>query len=84
VLFATGALSNSGSYSDPTADALVKQTSTSNVGLAQYENYIATQLPWIWQPNADYLLTEIRNNLRGVVPQNPFGDLLPENWYFVR
>jgi peptide/nickel transport system substrate-binding protein len=52
--------------------------------LAQYENYIAQQLPTIWQPNADYSLTEIHNNLRGLVPQNPFANLLPENWYFVK
>ena len=84
VLLATGAGSNSGSYSDPQTDSLIKQTYTSNVSLAQYENYVAQQVPWIWQPNADYELTEIHNNLRGVTPQNPFANLLPENWYFVK
>jgi len=84
VLLATGAGSNSGSYSDPQTDSLIKQSYTSNVSLAQYENYVAEQIPWIWEPNADYELTEIHSKLRGVTPQNPFANLLPENWYFVK
>jgi len=84
ILLATGAGSNSGNYSDPMADTLIKQTYTTNTNLNQYENYIAQQVPWIWQPNADYELTEIAKNLRGVTPQNPFANILPEDWYFVK
>jgi hypothetical protein len=38
----------------------------------------------MWQPLADYQLTEVANNLRGVTPQMPTLDILPENWYFVK
>jgi len=41
-------------------------------------------LPVIWEPNADYELSEIKNNIRGVAPQNPFANLFPEYWYYVK
>ena len=37
-----------------------------------------------WQPNADYQLTEIVNNLKGVTPQSPTLNITPENWFFVK
>jgi peptide/nickel transport system substrate-binding protein len=48
-IFETGAGSNSGSYSDPTNDANIKATNYTNVSLTTYENYLAQQLPVIWQ-----------------------------------
>ena len=53
-LFATGAASNSGSYSDPTMDKLINATHTSSSLSAfdQYATYTAQQLPFIWTPNA--------------------------------
>ena len=54
------------------------------MSLDSYENYLAKELPSIWEPNADYELTEIASNLRGVAPQNPFGNLFPEYWYYVK
>jgi peptide/nickel transport system substrate-binding protein len=83
-LFLTGAGSNQGSYSDPQADALIKQTYETNTNLASYQNYIAKQVAAIWQPNADYELTEARNTLRGLAPQNPFANLLPEYLYYTK
>lgn len=85
-LFATGAGSNSGSYSDPTNDHNIQLTHTdsSSSALDTYQNYLAQQLPVIWQPNPDYSLTEIANNLHGVTPQNPLLALTPENWYFTK
>ena len=52
-LFQTGAGSNAGSYSDPQADTLIKATdfSQDNSFFAKYENYLAKQLPYLWQPN---------------------------------
>jgi hypothetical protein len=38
----------------------------------------------IWQPQADYQLTEIAGRLRGVTPQSPTLSVNPENWYFVK
>jgi len=49
-LYLTGAGSNSGLYSDPTMDKLIKQTIFSNVKLTTYGNYTATSLPVLWDP----------------------------------
>ena len=43
-----------------------------------------TQLPVFWQPNAAAQITEIRKNLKGVVPQNPLQSINPENWSFTK
>ena len=83
-LFETGAGSNFGSYSDSTNDANIRATNDTNVGLTTYENYLAKQLPVVWQANPAYELTEIASNLRGLTPQNPYGFLAPEEWYFVK
>ena len=45
---------------------------------------MTAQLPFLWQPNAAFELSEVANNLRGVLPQNPTGQLNPEDWYFVK
>ena len=83
-IFQTGAGSNSGSYSDPTNDANIKATNTTTVNLDQYQNYLASQLPVVWQPNPPFMMSEISNNLKGATPQNVFGGLFPENWYFTK
>ncbi len=49
-LYLTGAGSNSGLYSDPTMNRLIKQTLASNVKLTAYGNYTATSLPVLWDP----------------------------------
>jgi peptide/nickel transport system substrate-binding protein len=84
LLFATGAGSNSGNYNDAKANSLIAATNDTNTNLDSYQNYISQQLPVIWQPNADYELTEVAKNLRGIDPQNPFSNLFPEYWYFVK
>ncbi|HEY1651390.1 MAG TPA: ABC transporter substrate-binding protein [Acidimicrobiales bacterium] len=83
-LFSTGAGSNSSNYSNGKADSLISATTDTNTNLDAYQNYIAKQLPFVWEPNADYQLTEVANNLRGVAPQNPFANLFPEYWYYVK
>lgn len=83
-LFQTGAGSNVGSYSDATADKRIHDTAFGTASLARYENYLATQLPVVWQPNTVYQVTEIENDLEGVTPQNPLLALNPENWYFTK
>lgn len=82
VLFSTGAYTNFGSYSSSTADRLIKQTQLSNVKLTRYENYLAKQLPVMWQPNFPTSLTEIHKGLKGVTPQNPIGTITPANWHW--
>ena len=83
-LFATGAVANYGSYSNPQADTFIKQTDFTNASLANYENLMAKDVPAIYLPDQVQSLTEIQNNLRGVVPQNPLSTLTPESWYYVK
>ena len=81
LLFQTGAGSNAGSYSDPVADKLIKLTNTSsnNKYFAQYENYLAKQLPYLWQPNT-IGVDEVSKQLTGFVP-NSLDAILPETWH---
>ena len=81
-IFQTGANSNAGSYSDPVNDANILATTTTQTPLTQYENYLAEQLPVIFQPNTVTQLTEVANGLNGVLPQSPLQNIYPENWRF--
>jgi peptide/nickel transport system substrate-binding protein len=74
--FLTGAATNFGGYSDPKADKLIRATlqaspATAQSALDQYQNYLATNLPWIWQPNYHYQISLIESGLQGVTPQSP-------------
>ncbi len=85
-LFQCGAIANSGGYCSKTNDANIQKTLTSDnlQAMYTYQNYLAQQLPVMFQPNGVYTLTEIVNNLKGVTPQNPTLGFNPENWYFVK
>ena len=65
---------------------MISQTLTSSnlQYMYNWQNYLSAQLPFVWQPNADYQLTEIANNLRGVTPQSTTLSINPENWYFTK
>lgn len=82
-VFATGAGSNVGSYSNARADDLIAETTTSGDGafLADYENFVQTQVPVIWEPNPALQLVEVSRSLGGVMPLNPLGTLTPEYWH---
>jgi peptide/nickel transport system substrate-binding protein len=83
-LFATGAGSNSGSYSDPKMDQLIKASTQQNgTGpLYSYEDFAMNQLPVIYQPNA-YTINAVNSKLGGVV-LNPLLTLNPEYWYLTK
>jgi len=85
-LFLSGSGANSGGYTNSQNDSLINDTLTSNSvnSLYTWQNYLAQQLPVIWQPNGVYQLSEIVNNLRGVIPQSTTLGINPENWYFVK
>ena len=85
-LFKCGSIANAGGYCTSQNDSLINKTLTSNNPQDMYtwQNYLAYQLPVLWQPNSVYTLTEIVNNLKGVTPQSPTLALNPENWYFVK
>jgi peptide/nickel transport system substrate-binding protein len=83
-LFATGAGSNSGNYSDTTMDNLINATHTSSAQatFVQYATYGAQQLPFIWAPQ-NYGIQAVNNKLHGV-SFNALWILLPEYWYFTK
>jgi peptide/nickel transport system substrate-binding protein len=85
-LFATGAGSNSGNYSNPTMDKLINETHTSSSMTAfdQYATYGAQQLPFMWVPEPNpFQVQAVTSNLHNVT-FNPMFTLLPEYWYFTR
>jgi peptide/nickel transport system substrate-binding protein len=85
-LFLSGVVANSGGYSDANNDSLINKTLTSSnlQYMYNWQDYLSPQLPVIWQPNADYALTEVVNNLKGVTPQSTTLSINPENWYFTK
>ena len=85
-LFATGAGSNSGNYSNPTMDKLISETHT-NSSLAVFHNfatYAAQQLPYIWTPNPNpFAIQAVTSKLRNVT-FSPLFTSLPEYWQFTK
>jgi peptide/nickel transport system substrate-binding protein len=83
-LFATGAGSNSGNYSDPQMDKLITATHTSGSmdTFHEYATYGAQQLPFIWAPNP-YRIEAVNSKLQNVT-FNALYTLLPEYWYFTK
>jgi peptide/nickel transport system substrate-binding protein len=86
-IFQSGALGNVGSYSDRTADKLIRATTTVGGAQAQhaldsYADYLRKQLPDFWQPSPGTLVTT-QHNLGGFSP-NAYGFITPEDWYFTR
>lgn len=82
--FNTGGSGNSGGYSDPKMDQLIKATEygSSPQAFFTYEDYAARQLPWLWLPLRSSILV-YRTKLQDVVPLNPFsGGLDYEDWYY--
>jgi peptide/nickel transport system substrate-binding protein len=85
-LFATGAGSNSGNYSDPTMDKLINQTRTSSsmTIFDQYATYGAQQLPFMWIPEPNpFQIQAVTSKLHNVT-FSPMFSLFPEYWYFTR
>jgi peptide/nickel transport system substrate-binding protein len=83
-LLASGAGSNSGSYSDPTMDKLISATETSSSIAAYhaYANYAAQQVPFIYMP-VSYSIQAVKSKLHGV-DFNTLQTELPEYYYFTK
>ncbi len=83
-LFSTGAGSNAGNYTNAKADTLIARRPT--------REHQPGRVPELHRPagagdlGAQRRLRAERgaNNLRGVAPQNPFANLFPEYWYYVK
>lgn len=81
-LFATDAPVNLGLYSDAKADELIEATQFSNDenAVAEYNKYLAEDLPVLWMPNPVYQISAFKSDLKGVTPQDPMNLMYPEDW----
>ena len=84
-LYATGATSNAGSYSDPQMDNLINLTHTSNSlsVFQQYATYTADQLPAVIYMPDYYNVMAVSSKLASV-GFSPLDTTLPEDWYFTK
>ncbi len=82
VWFATGGNNNIAGYSNPVMDAKILATTlqSSLAVFKDYENYVALQLPELWQPSYYYQVSVIRTRLHGTLPQDPNLNLYPQDW----
>jgi peptide/nickel transport system substrate-binding protein len=83
-LFATGAGSNGGAYSNAKMNSLIAATQTSS-SIATYhafDNYAAEQLPYIYV-ELPYGIQVVKSTLHGV-DFNPLQTLLPEYYYYTK
>jgi peptide/nickel transport system substrate-binding protein len=85
-LFATGAGSNSGNYTNPTMDKLINETHT-NSSLSVFHNFAtftAQQLPYIWVPSGNpYRIIAAQSKLHNV-HYNLLFMYFPEYWNFTK
>ncbi len=83
-IFAGGAPSNVGGYNNPTNNANIAASHLANGlgSLYRYENFVSQQLPALWVPMPYRQVSVIRDTLHGALPQDPYLNLNPENWYF--
>jgi peptide/nickel transport system substrate-binding protein len=81
-IFAGGSESDQGGYNNSEANALIAATETEPglQPLYTYENYIARQLPVLFQPSFYFQVSVISKHLHGAVPQDPILNIYPENW----
>jgi peptide/nickel transport system substrate-binding protein len=79
-IFQTGAGSNSGDFSTPTNDKNITATNLTSVKLTTYENYLAKELPVVYQPNYSNPLVEISKNIKGATQVNVLQEITPEAW----
>jgi peptide/nickel transport system substrate-binding protein len=85
VLFESTGVDNGGLYSNPTANALIhKLPSGGYPALYTYQDYLSKQLPVLWMPQLDQQISAVNDKLKGVYPQDPLGNIYPENWYYVK
>ncbi len=84
-IFHSGADDNAGSYVSAENDTLDNHLASGGLpALDSYQNYLAQQLPVLWMPQFDNQISAVSSKLRGTFPQDPLGNIYPENWYFVK
>ncbi|HVA22422.1 MAG TPA: ABC transporter substrate-binding protein [Candidatus Micrarchaeia archaeon] len=71
----------SGGYAAPQMERAIAATHTGGLAaLHRYEAYARTALPVLWTPVTPLQLSVVSNRLRGVTPQDPYGQIYPEAW----
>jgi peptide/nickel transport system substrate-binding protein len=85
-IFATGAESNPGDYSNPENDQNIRltETTTSPTAMYTYQDYVATQLPVIWEPNPSEVVEVKRGFDIGPLSPNEADGIAPWDWYFTK
>ena len=76
----TAAPFNLGSYSNPGLDAAFAGALLPQGSPAPSASIAAASAPVLFEPTPASRLSEVRNTLGGVLPENPFGSLTPERW----
>jgi peptide/nickel transport system substrate-binding protein len=85
-LFETGVPNNNGAYSDANNDHLIVDTlhartpAQFDVAMYNWQNYLAPQLPVVYEPDAPTLLETIKGLHIGV--QNSALNITPEEWFY--
>lgn len=85
-IFQTGAGSNVGDYSNPTNDANILATTTApnataeHTALVKYQNFLAINLPGLYQPAVPQQFTMFKSNLKGFLPQDVYDILYPQDY----
>jgi len=83
-LLLTGAGSNSGQYSNPMMDTLIRATLAQNIKLTTYGQYTADQLPVLYDPLATGE-TEVIKTLKSKIGfQSVLANFTPEYYYFAK
>lgn len=80
-IFDSTGSSNGGSYNNAEADRLIGRLHSGGMpALYAYENYLSKDLPVLWMPQFDAQVSAVITTLRGALPQDPLGNIYPENW----
>jgi peptide/nickel transport system substrate-binding protein len=85
-LFMTGAINNAGDYNNPTNNTMIidtlraKTPSAFDSAMYNWQNYLARNLPVVWEPDAPQLVETIKGLHTG--PLNSALNITPEDWYW--
>lgn len=78
--FASGASSNAGLFHTATNDRLIFQTDSTHATLTTYEDWLARQLPVVWEPQAETLY-EFHKGITHS-PMDPLQNNTPATWHW--
>jgi peptide/nickel transport system substrate-binding protein len=85
-IFYSGAESNPGAYTNAQNDKNIRatETTTSIQAMYTYQDYMAQQLPVIWEPNPSELVEVKKGFDIGPLSPNEADGIAPWDWYFTK